>query len=235
MLTVTRNQVPALVLSATAIAVLAALPNASSVSAYNGCPGDLVPRNARPGDQVCVTKQVAIDVAREDDDPAAHREPNGGAYGPMSCQAGYVWREAFVGDSACVKPERRQQSWDENRAAGTGPTGQGEGASAPRNPVVSATSPEPVPGGGCMPHCLPSTSVAAPIPPAPPPPGVPSQLPLPLPQVGPTATTTTVVTPTKTVSVTPTTVVTPTTTVSVTTTGAPPPKPCNPNVDVCVK
>ena len=30
-------------------------------------------------------------------------QPGGGPYGPDTCIAGYVWREAFSGDDVCVK------------------------------------------------------------------------------------------------------------------------------------
>ncbi|MFF4646535.1 hypothetical protein [Streptomyces sp. NPDC001389] len=33
-----------------------------------------------------------------------YRDPNGGAYGPDTCQQGYVWRDSFDGDTVCVTP-----------------------------------------------------------------------------------------------------------------------------------
>ncbi|MEV7442384.1 hypothetical protein AB0O22_14660 [Streptomyces sp. NPDC091204] len=44
---------------------------------------------------------------RADVDPNPHRQPGGGAYGPDTCQPGYVWRDSFDGDSYCVTPATR--------------------------------------------------------------------------------------------------------------------------------
>jgi hypothetical protein len=38
-------------------------------------------------------------------------------YGPDTCQQGYVWREAFEGDTVCVSPERRTETLAENAQA----------------------------------------------------------------------------------------------------------------------
>ncbi|MDW5595464.1 hypothetical protein VSS74_14030 [Conexibacter stalactiti] len=38
-------------------------------------------------------------------------------YGPDTCLAGFVWREAFVGDTVCVPPATRTQTWADNAAA----------------------------------------------------------------------------------------------------------------------
>ncbi|MBL8551994.1 MAG: PAN domain-containing protein [Hyphomonadaceae bacterium] len=35
-----------------------------------------------------------------------------------SCQSGFVWREAFDGDTVCVPPETRAQTWNDNAQAG---------------------------------------------------------------------------------------------------------------------
>lgn len=55
---------------------------------------------------------------------ASSEPPNGplqftvvGAYGPDTCQDGYVWREAFAGDHVCVLPETRQQAAIDNERA----------------------------------------------------------------------------------------------------------------------
>jgi hypothetical protein len=38
-------------------------------------------------------------------------------YGPDTCKQGYVWREAFAGDTVCVTPDRRDQAYVDNAAA----------------------------------------------------------------------------------------------------------------------
>lgn len=38
-------------------------------------------------------------------------------YGPNTCLNGYVWREAFVGDTVCVTPATRAQTRADNAAA----------------------------------------------------------------------------------------------------------------------
>lgn len=94
--------------------------------ADGGCiPGDApgsVPRNARPGDMVCVPQQIANQVRQESATAAERVDPNG-AYGPQSCKSGFVWREAFDGDAVCVTPARRQATWQQNANAGVGATG----------------------------------------------------------------------------------------------------------------
>jgi hypothetical protein len=138
----------ALSLSAIIGAVAVAIPALSP--ADNGCPNDLVPRNARPGDQVCVTKQVAGEIAQENANAANLREPNGGAYGPNTCKQGYVWREAFDGDAVCVVPQRRQETWSQNAGAGQGPTGGAPYATPSKQPPAAVSPGEsrpPAPGG----------------------------------------------------------------------------------------
>jgi hypothetical protein len=132
-----------------------------TAQADDGCPNDLVPRNAGPGDQVCVTKQIAAQVAQENSNAANLREPNGGAYGPETCKPGYVWREAFAGDAVCVTPDQRQQTWNQNAAAPpaepprAGPPGP-QPAPAPQAPAPQAPAqPEPQPqpqAPGCDPR-----------------------------------------------------------------------------------
>lgn len=145
------------VIGAIAVGVPALAP------ADSGCPNDLVPRNARPGDQVCVTQQVAAEIAQENANAANLREPKGGAYGPNTCKSGYVWREAFDGDAVCVVPQRRQETWSENAGAGYGPTGGAPYGTKP--PGVTVPVPVvPVPGGPSAPVGTP----ARPTPGAPP-------------------------------------------------------------------
>ncbi len=82
----------------------------------NTCINGFVWRNARDGDAVCVTPATRDQVAAENADPGAHKDPNG-AYGPQSCAQGYVWRQAFDGDTICVTPEIRTQTLADNAAA----------------------------------------------------------------------------------------------------------------------
>lgn len=42
----------------------------------------------------------------------------GGAYGPDTCQPGYVWREAYPGDHTCVTPAQRGRAAIDNNQAG---------------------------------------------------------------------------------------------------------------------
>lgn len=42
----------------------------------------------------------------------------GGAYGPDTCQMGYVWREAYPGDHTCVTPSQRGRAVIDNRQSG---------------------------------------------------------------------------------------------------------------------
>ena len=35
----------------------------------------------------------------------------------LTCRSGYVWREAFQGDTVCVKPGQRDQAAADNAAA----------------------------------------------------------------------------------------------------------------------
>lgn len=51
-------------------------------------------------------------------------------YGPDSCKEGFVWREAFANDHACVTAQRRTQAATENRAA-AGNVQRGGGAYGP--------------------------------------------------------------------------------------------------------
>jgi hypothetical protein len=115
----------------------------------NGCPTGLVPRNARPGDTVCVTPQVATEVAQENANAANARQPGGGAYGPMTCKPGLVWREAFVGDAVCVTPDRRTESKTETDAqTSTPPLNRGPGPGPRPAPGPPAPPPEQRPNEG---------------------------------------------------------------------------------------
>ncbi|MCX5148415.1 hypothetical protein OHB36_16790 [Streptomyces sp. NBC_00320] len=58
------------------------------------------------------TRSSAKSVLPGDYDP--NRQPGGGAYGPNTCKPGYVWRDAWDGDTLCVTPAQRQATHDEN-------------------------------------------------------------------------------------------------------------------------
>jgi hypothetical protein len=120
------NRSVVLPICAAAVTVFGTLAGPAPSRADGGCvPGDVagqVPRNARPGDNVCVSPQVADEVQQENA-TAQERYAGGGAYGPLTCKSGWVWREAFDGDGICVTPQRRQETWQENANAGVGPTG----------------------------------------------------------------------------------------------------------------
>lgn len=209
-------------LCSVAVAALGIIVGPAPAPADNGCPTGLVPRNARPGDQVCVTQQVATEVAQENANAANLRQPGGGAYGPLTCKSGYVWREAFDGDGVCVTPDRRQETLNQNAVPQSGPT-----------PPASV--------GACPPTCLPTTlpvTTPSPTPIAPP-----AQLPNLLPPPPPTGHITVTDAPPTSVGPLPTSTM-PLTTPSPTPIAPPaqlpnpppppPPNQCDPRVDICV-
>lgn len=82
----------------------------------NPCPPPYVPRLARPTDLTCVTVLSAAE-AKADNDPdlqKARKDPTG-PYGPETCVQGYVWRDAFDGDTICVTGSTRTRSYWENQ------------------------------------------------------------------------------------------------------------------------
>ncbi|WP_422746302.1 MmpS family transport accessory protein [Mycobacterium sp. WMMD1722] len=87
-------------------------------------PGSL-PRDARPGDDMCVSRDFARRTAQENADPAANKAPGGGDYGPETCLPGFVWREAFAGDTICVTPDIRAQNLAANANPGANKSGPG--------------------------------------------------------------------------------------------------------------
>jgi hypothetical protein len=115
-------------LCASAITVLGTVAAPLPVHADGGCiPGDtsgLVPRLTRPSDNVCATPTIAAEVVKENAAAKAGQGyAGGGAYGPLTCVNGLVWREGYDGDGVCVSPQRRQETWQENANAGVGATG----------------------------------------------------------------------------------------------------------------
>jgi len=84
------------------------------------CKPGLVPRLARPTDLVCVTRASAAQVVFDnnpDVQETRHPNPRGGPYGPETCLPGYVWREAFEGDTVCVDGATRARTRQENADA----------------------------------------------------------------------------------------------------------------------
>ena len=157
------------------VAALGIIVGPAPTQADSGCPNGLVPRNAQPGDQVCVTQQVASEVAQENANAAGLRQPGGGAYGPLTCKPGYVWREAFVGDGVCVTPDRRQETLNENESPAIAPPPQLPNPAPPPNATTPANPPST--SVGPLPTTLPTTS-AAPTP-LPSPTQLPTTTPLP--------------------------------------------------------
>ncbi|MCP9276668.1 hypothetical protein [Mycolicibacterium arenosum] len=80
------------------------------------CINGFVWREAFDGDTVCVTPATRSQVAQQNADPSANKEPEGGAFGPDTCVSGFVWREAFDGDTICVTPDVRAATKADNAA-----------------------------------------------------------------------------------------------------------------------
>jgi hypothetical protein len=95
------------------------------------CKQGYVWREAFEGDTVCVTPARRTQVAADNAQAAARREPNGGAYGPNTCKQGFVWRVARPSDLVCVTPEERDRVAAENATAD-------ERRAVPRNPAPPA-------------------------------------------------------------------------------------------------
>jgi hypothetical protein len=130
---------------AAAVTVFGGAIVAAPVHADGGCiPGDqagMVPRNARPGDNVCAPADVAATVQQENANKA-DGYAGGGAYGDLTCKSGLVWREAFDGDAVCVSPERRQTTFQENANAGVGNTGGLKPQTAPPGGSAATGGPD---------------------------------------------------------------------------------------------
>ncbi|MBS1691781.1 MAG: hypothetical protein JST91_06120 [Actinobacteria bacterium] len=132
-----------LVVAATISVATAEPPPTAPPDGSTGCETGLVPRNARAGDDVCVSRELARLTAQQNENPAANKEPNGGAYGPDTCKPGFVWREAFDGDTICVTPEIRAENLAANAAAAS------NRADAPQPTPDGA--PQPTPDGAPQP------------------------------------------------------------------------------------
>jgi hypothetical protein len=80
------------------------------------CANGFVWREARDGDTVCVTPATRSQIAAQNANAGANKDPSQ-ASGPESCSQGYVWREAFDGDTICVTPATRSATLADNAAA----------------------------------------------------------------------------------------------------------------------
>jgi hypothetical protein len=85
----------------------------------DGCLSGFVPRNAVPGDNVCVPPGTRDAAQRDNEQAASHRDLNGGLFGPDTCLPGFVWREVVPTDHVCVLPETRAQVQKDNVLAGS--------------------------------------------------------------------------------------------------------------------
>jgi hypothetical protein len=103
-------------LCAAAITLLGTVGVPALAQAEDGCIPGYWPRNLRPGDDVCVTTATAVRLVWENSQDFDLHDPNG-AYGPLSCKQGYVWRDAFDGDGVCVTPDSRALTHADNAAA----------------------------------------------------------------------------------------------------------------------
>lgn len=104
------------------------------------CVNGFVWREARTGDTVCVTPDVRDQVAAQNANAGANKDPSQ-AYGPESCSQGYVWRQAFDGDTICVTPAVRSATLADNAAAGSRKQANqaAPAPQAPADPQGSAT------------------------------------------------------------------------------------------------
>jgi hypothetical protein len=117
-------RIPFVLLIAVAITVLGSVVVPLPAWADGGCTygpsAGQVPRKTRDTDLVCVSQSVADTVQREN---AASARGEGHTPGSVGCVSGLVWREGFDGDSVCVTPARRSETWHQNLVAGVGSTG----------------------------------------------------------------------------------------------------------------
>lgn len=104
---------------------LASLAFSTKASAQTDCANGYVPRNAFPGDAVCVTPETRDLVAQE------HRNAQHlGRHG--ECEAGFVWRMAGPQDHVCVTQVERDQAQRDNGLA----RGRTAGAARPAVPEL---------------------------------------------------------------------------------------------------
>src|SRR5262245_16211543 len=97
-----------------AAALGAATALAQPAHAQPVCQSVFVWREAFSGDTICVSVQRRDDVAKENAQAAARRNPAGGEWGPNTCRQGFVWRVATPKDLVCVTPDSRDLVAREN-------------------------------------------------------------------------------------------------------------------------
>jgi hypothetical protein len=78
------------------------------------CLNGWVWREVVPTDHVCVTTDERRQVALDNAQAAARRNPAGGPYGPDTCFSPFVWREAIPGDHVCVVTQERARARYDN-------------------------------------------------------------------------------------------------------------------------
>lgn len=104
-----------------------------------GCRSGFVWRDARDGDGVCVTPAERDWAHAQNAAAALHRQPGGGAYGPLTCRPGYVWRDAWNGDGVCVTPFERDVAHRQNAL------GPSRSLVPAATPPAGRPSPQPTP------------------------------------------------------------------------------------------
>jgi hypothetical protein len=129
----------AIAVAATAVAIQPAAQADPLPYGPDTCIQGYVWREARTGDTVCVTPNVRSQVAQQNANPSANKDPNG-AYGPESCAQGFVWREAFDGDTICVTPAIRSSTKADNAAANSR-----KQANQPQPTPSALPTPDPIP------------------------------------------------------------------------------------------
>jgi cysteine-rich secretory family protein len=87
-----------------------ATPTARCIAGY-------IPREAFPGDDICVTPTTHQRALADNAAGPSRIEPGKNGYGPQACKSGYVWREARVSDLVCVTPDVRTQTKYDNSQA----------------------------------------------------------------------------------------------------------------------
>jgi hypothetical protein len=102
-----------------AVVVGAMAPAAAAPLPYgpDTCIAGFAWREAKAGDNVCVTPYVHNRTQQENANAAQFRDPNGGPYGPDTCLQPYVWRDAFYGDHVCVTQAVRAEAAADNSMA----------------------------------------------------------------------------------------------------------------------
>jgi hypothetical protein len=80
---------------------------------------DPVLRGDDPEDHVCVPPASRTRARDSNRSQASRRNPARLTYGPNTCKAGFVWREADDFDWVCVAPDVRRQAREDNQLAAT--------------------------------------------------------------------------------------------------------------------